>query len=84
MRWLVRCYLGERGYGQCAGSRPVFYSNTGAPIVERLLKAGASDKVRAAFEEVANEKHVQGLIDFKPIAHRLERLRDVVESVAAG
>jgi hypothetical protein len=79
MSWLVRCYLGEKGgYGPYGRNRAVFNSDVAAPIIERLMNASTGDKVRSALEDAAGEKRVQALVEFKPIARRLERLRDLV------
>jgi hypothetical protein len=85
MSWLVRCYLGEKGgYGAYGRNRSVFYSDVAAPIIERLVKASNGDKVRSALEDAAGEKRVQALIEFKPIARRLEWLRDLVGDDSAA
>jgi len=77
--WLVRCYLGEkRGYGAFGRNREVFYSDVAAPIIERLFKA-AGKRARAALEAAMDDKPVQSIIQFKPIARRLERLLDLAE-----
>jgi len=77
--WLVRCYLGEKGgYGAFGRNREVFYSDVAAPIIERLFKA-AGKRARAALEAAMDDKPVQSIIQFKPIARRLERLLDLAE-----
>ena len=77
--WLVRCHLGEQGgYGPYGRHREVFYSDVAAPIIERLFKT-AGKRVRAALDAAAEDKRVQAAIQFKPIARRLEWLRDLAE-----
>lgn len=79
IRWLVECYLGEKGgYGTWGRNRLVFYSNSAAPIIERLLfKSGP--KVLAALEKVASEERIKKLTAYNPIARRLESLMDLAE-----
>jgi hypothetical protein len=77
--WLVRCYLGEKGRrGTYGRNRDVFNSDVAAPIIERLFKA-VGKKARAALEAAAEDKRVQAVIEYRPIAWRLERLRDLTE-----
>lgn len=38
IKWLILCYVGERGYGPWGNYRKVFYSNIGAPISMEILK----------------------------------------------
>jgi hypothetical protein len=78
IRWMTRCYLGEKGaYGQCR-NRPVFYSDVAAPIIERLFKAGGM-RLRPSLEAVAASKSISELLSYNPIARRLETLRDLTE-----
>jgi hypothetical protein len=80
--WMTRCYLGEKGgYGAWGRNRAVFYSDVAAPIIERLFKA-AGKRVRAALEKVATDQHIVTLISYKPIARRLEKLRDLTDDTA--
>jgi hypothetical protein len=77
--WLVRCYLGEKGRrGAYGRNHDVFNSDVAAPIIDRLFKA-AGKKARAALEAAAEDKRVQASIEYKPIAWRLEHLRDLTE-----
>jgi hypothetical protein len=75
--WMVRCYLGEPG-GYGAGlNRPVFYSNSAAPLIEdAFTRAGALNA--ADVENASKDKLVKAAITSKHIARRLERLRDLV------
>ncbi len=77
IRWMTRCYLGEKGgYGTWGRNRPVFYSDVAAPIIKRLFKAGGP-KLRPVLEAVAASKSIAELVSYKPIARRLEGLRDL-------
>lgn len=79
LRWMVICYLGEKGgYGAWGRNRPVFNSDVAAPIIERLFKAGGV-RLRNALERVAAHKKIVELIGYKPIARRLDKLRDLIE-----
>lgn len=79
VQWMTRCYLGEKGgYGQWGRNRPVFYSDTAAPIIERLFKS-ADGRVRPILEGYAGDKRIRALAAYQPIARRFEKLVDLVE-----
>ncbi len=79
LRWMVRCYLGEKGgYGQWGRNRSVFYSDAAAPIIERLIKA-SDGRVRPILEELAADKRIVTVMTYQPIARRFERLLDLLE-----
>lgn len=74
---LVLIYIGEPGYGYYRNSRPVFYSNSAAPIVYRLIE---SDKERAAniIDTYREDDVVKELISNLHISRRFEKLVDAV------
>ena len=79
VKWLTLCYLGEPGgYGAGRG-RPVFYSNSGAPLARRLLEA-APDAVRPVLVAVGKDKDVRAARKRdQAIDRRYEELLDAVE-----
>jgi hypothetical protein len=82
--WMVICYLGEPGgYGHWGRNRPVFYSNTAAPRIERLFEQ-ASAALSEDLEEATKIPRVRAACANIHIGRRLERLRDVVERTNQG
>lgn len=77
--WLVRCYLGEPGGYGMGINRPVFFSNTAAPLIEKLLR-DAGELVSGEVEAAATQQIVKAAIADKHISRRLEKLRDLVVS----
>ncbi len=75
---MLLTYLGEPGgYGDYGRNRSVFYSDVAAPrIKEMFTKAG--NKVSDDLENACKDKRVKAAITHKPIARRLEDLKDIV------
>jgi len=81
--WMVKCYIGEPGgYGRGI-NRPVFYSNTAAPRVEKIFRDSPAT-IAEDVEHAGNDKYVKAAIRDKHIARRLERLRDLVSPEVDG
>lgn len=79
LKWMVFAYLGERGGTTSYGNvRPVFYSNTAAPVIEELITQAAS-VVRADVRALATDKDVQRACCTPHIERRLEELLDWIE-----
>jgi hypothetical protein len=76
--WLVLAYIGEPGGYGMGSSRPVFYSNSAAPIVKRLME-GPPAPIRKIVKEVASGRQVEAALANKHIQRRLEELLDLVE-----
>lgn len=76
VRWMVLCYIGEPGGYGMGVNRPVFYSNSAAPRIGRLVRA-SGDLVRDEIEEAAKHKMVKNAVMSNHVARRLERLRDL-------
>lgn len=74
---LVLIYIGEPGYGYYRNSRPVFYSNSAAPIAYRLIEA---DSMRASnfLDDFREDEAVKELISNIYISRRFETLVDAV------
>lgn len=81
VKWMTLCYLGEPGgYGQGL-SRPVFFSNSGAPQVKKLFTS-APDQVRPILVALAKDKDVKAArARSKDVARRYDELLDLVEPV---
>src|SRR5207244_684924 len=76
LRWMVLCYVGTRGGHTSYGHiRPVFNSDTAAPIIERLVVSGG--RVLGMLKELREDKGVKTLLDScKEVAARFEDLLD--------
>lgn len=75
--WMTLCYLGEEGgYGWLGRNRSVFYSDTAAPRIERLLHA-AGKSIREDIEAARDDECVKAGMRYQPIARRYERLLDL-------
>ncbi len=83
VKWLTLCYIGEPGgYGAGVG-RSVFFSNSGAPQVEKLF-AAAPAQVRPILAGLASNKDVKAAnAKSKDVARRYEALLDLVEQPAS-
>ena len=80
LKFLVQLYLGEPGGRTSYGNiRHVFYSNTGAPIVETLI-SNAKDTISDELRALRNDKDIERLCSNSHIARRFEALVDLVES----
>jgi hypothetical protein len=77
LRWMVLCYVGTRGGHTSYGNyRPVFNSDTAAPIIERVVAAGGS-RVLSMLKELREDKAVKTrLASCKEVAARYEDLLD--------
>ncbi len=79
LRYLILTYLGEPGGRTSFGNiRSVFYSNTAAPLVEKII-AEAKDLVRSEVLALRDDKEIQITCSNQHIARRFERLVDLVD-----
>jgi hypothetical protein len=77
VRWMTLCYLGEPGgYGTWGRNREVFYSDSGARRIARMLRA-AGAKVKDDVESALNDKRARAAVSNRYIARRAEKLRDL-------
>lgn len=82
--WMVLCYLGEPGgYGWYGRNREVFYSNTAAPRIRRMLNAAAA-LVSEDLDSAMQDHRVEAAIKSKFIGRRSEQLMDIVRPDAAS
>ena len=79
LKWLVLCYLGERGgmtrYGNV---RNVFYSNTAEPYIVEIIRE-SKNIIADELRELAEDKDVKKACTTKHIERRLENLLDLIE-----
>lgn len=76
--WLVLAYIGEPGGYGMGVNRPVFFSNSAAPIIRRMLQRPAAH-VRRALHAAATSKTVKAAVVSKYISRRLEDLLDLTD-----
>lgn len=78
VKWMVECFIGEPGgYGDWGRMRPVFYSNSASPRIEKMFQA-AKGVIDADFAAAEKERSVRAAISDKHVARRLEDLRDLL------
>jgi hypothetical protein len=77
LRWMVLCYVGTPGGRTSYGHvRPVFYSDTAAPIIERLVATGGR-RVLGMLKELRDDREVKKRLAWcKDVAARYEDLLD--------
>ena len=74
-KWLILAYVGEPGYGRY--SRPVFYSNIAAPIIQRLFEK-APKQVFDLLRQLSSDKDLKAaLARSKDVARRFQVLLDM-------
>jgi hypothetical protein len=79
IEWLCQCYIGERSFGQYSQSRPVFYSNVGAPLSREILM-DSKHKVSPLIEGIINKsKPIQGECRWQ---HCQRRAQDLIDAMA--
>lgn len=81
--WMVKCYIGEPGgYGTYGHGRAVFYSNTAAPRIARLVKE-AGPTLLPIIEHAAEDRYIKAATKNKFIARRFDALRDLASGESA-
>ena len=82
VRWMIRAYVGEPGgYGTFGRGRAVFYSNTAARRIEKLLRA-APPSVKGDVAAISREAGVQALARIQEQRDRLGVLEELTSSEA--
>lgn len=77
LKWLVQTYIGEPGeQGYYGRNRKVFYSNSAAPIIARLIKSGPL-KIRRCLKELENDRDIKRACTNIHVARRFEDLLDM-------
>jgi hypothetical protein len=78
VRWLALCYVGEPGgYGDMGRHRSVFYSDTAAPVIERLVQQFGARELGILKEMQTDKAVASALARGKAIAQRYEKLLDI-------
>lgn len=78
LRWLVLCYVGTEGGRTSYGHvRPVFYSDTAAQIIERLLAARGERELHLLKRMRADPVVRTRLASCKAVAARFEKMLDL-------
>lgn len=81
VRWMLKCYIGEPGgYGTLGRNREVFYSNSAAHRITRLLKS-APPTYKGVVSAVAQEKGILTLVRNQAQRDRLNELETLTASV---
>lgn len=83
LKWMVLAYIGEPGrYGTMGRNRLVFYSNSAAPIIKRLIQnAGAN--VLGQLHNLEKDKDIKLATSNMHVARRFEELVDLAEITEA-
>jgi len=77
IKWLILTYIGEPGeQGYYGRNRKVFFSNSAAPIIARLIKSGPS-KIKRILKELADDKDIKRAVTNIHVARRFEDLLDM-------
>jgi DNA-binding MltR family transcriptional regulator len=78
IEWLCHCYIGEKSFGYYSSSRPVFYSNVGAPLAKEIL-LDSKHKVSSLIDEVIKESRpIQEDCKWKDCKKRAQDLIDAM------
>ncbi len=81
LKWLVKTYIGEPGGQTRFGNfRPVFYSNSAAPLIRELVTKSAHF-IRDDLMTIQNDKEIKRALRNDHIVRRLNDLIDLVASV---
>lgn len=75
---LVQFYIGEPSYGRFKNSRAVFFSNSAAPIILRILK-GDSKRIGKQLESLRSNNEIKQAISNTSVLRRFEALLDLEE-----
>ncbi|WP_218923586.1 hypothetical protein [Bacillus wiedmannii] len=76
--WLIKCYIGERGgYGVYGRTRPVFYSNSGAPLALEILSEDQTMKSQDIERVISKSPRIKSKIDDKYIMRRYQEILDL-------
>ena len=76
---IVVFYIGEPSHmDNIVIHRPVFYSNSAAPIIVRILTSDAK-RIGKQLENLRKDKHVKSSIENTSILRRFETLVDIAE-----
>ncbi|WP_163513714.1 hypothetical protein [Fodinicola acaciae] len=75
-KWMALCYIGEEGGYGAGRRRPVFFSNSAAPIIEELFKNDRA-RVGSALERLQSNPDIVEACKYGPTARRYQDLLDL-------
>lgn len=80
LSWMILCYIGEPGeYGYYGRGRKVFYSNSGAPLIEEIFKGLNGRISQKDIIDIKNDsKIITASCNNKYIERRFEDLIDIL------
>lgn len=75
--WLILCYIGEKGgYGH-GYSRPVFYSNTGAPLSYEIIET-SKERLKDLTPKILTSKSIKSTtLQSNSVNSRFEQILDI-------
>ncbi len=82
LKWLILVYVGQPGgVTQYGNVRHVYYSNTAAPHVKKILSK-SHNLIRDELIELRQDKEVDNALTTEHIERRYEKLVDIVENAS--
>ena len=75
LKWMVLAFVGETSYNH---PRPVFYSDTAAPLIIEIV-VYSKNIIKNDFDRLRTDEDVKDLLGEKVLARRFEELADLVE-----
>jgi len=79
LKWLVLAYIGVQGGRTSWGNiRPVYYSDTAAPLVREIISESSSI-IRAELRQLQKDKEIKRAASTDHIQRRFDSLLDLVE-----
>ena len=79
LKWLVLTYIGVQGGRTSWGNiRPVYYSDTAAPLVREIISESSSI-IRAELRQLQKDKEIKRAASTDHIQRRFDSLLDLVE-----
>ena len=79
IEWLILCYLGEPSFGRWSALRPVFYSNTGAPLALEIIKSSARDIAGTIRTLEGSSKRIKQSCTNDHVARRFQQILDSIQ-----
>ncbi len=76
LEWLILAYIGKPGGYGMGINRPVFFSNSAAPVI-RSLMTKPPERVKKKLEQISKKKTIQHALINKYISRRLDDLLDL-------
>lgn len=76
--WLIKCYIGEPGgYGYYGRGRPVFYSNSGAPLSFEIISEDQTITLQDIERIKKKSKYIKSKIENKYVMRRYQDILDL-------